>query len=77
MCVATLGVVIGRDGDWAVVEIGERSRCVSAALFPETEIGDYVVISALTIVDRLNEPPIDDTDGGETFAGAEDATARV
>ena len=56
MCVATLGVVVSRIGDGAIVEVGEQTRWVSATLFPETATGDYVLIAALTIVDRLDRP---------------------
>ena len=51
-------------GDGAIVQIGERTRWVSALIFPETEVGDYVVVSALTIVDRLRPGQDDDAVNG-------------
>ncbi len=54
MCVATLGVVVSRIGDGAIVEVGDETRWVSATLFPEASTGDYVLIAALSIVDRLD-----------------------
>jgi hydrogenase expression/formation protein HypC len=55
MCVAYPGRVLELTGDMAVVETQGRRRRASLVLVPETAIGDWVVVSAGTVL-RVVDP---------------------
>lgn len=44
MCLALPSLVVARDGDDAVVELGGVRKKVSAALVPQARVGDYVIV---------------------------------
>jgi hydrogenase expression/formation protein HypC len=44
MCLALPSLVVASDGDDAVVELGGIRKTVSAALVPEAQVGDYVIV---------------------------------
>jgi hydrogenase expression/formation protein HypC len=44
MCLALPSLVVAREGDDAVVELGGVRKTVSAALVPDARIGDYVIV---------------------------------
>lgn len=55
MCVAVPGQVIAVDEDGAEVVVSGRARRVSSLLVPDLRPGEYVLISAGMITDRLTE----------------------
>ncbi len=55
MCIAIPGKVISLGADGARVEVRGHIRPASTLFAPEVQVGDYVVISGGTIVDRLEE----------------------
>lgn len=44
MCLALPSLVVAREGDDALVELGGVRKTVSAALVPEARVGDYVIV---------------------------------
>lgn len=44
MCLALPSLVVAREGDDAVVELGGVRKTVSAALVPAARVGDYVIV---------------------------------
>lgn len=44
MCLALPSLVVAREGDDAVVELGGMRKSVSAALVPQARVGDYVIV---------------------------------
>lgn len=55
MCLTLPGRVVALDKQWASVEIGGRVRRALNMLFPELTVGDWVVVSAGTIL-RVLDP---------------------
>lgn len=55
MCVAYPGQVLEVTGDSALVETDRRQRRASLMLVPETVVGDWVVVSAGTVL-RILDP---------------------
>jgi hydrogenase expression/formation protein HypC len=55
MCIAYPGQVLEIDEDSAVVETDQRRRKASLLLVPEVAVGDWVVVSAGTVL-RILEP---------------------
>lgn len=55
MCVVYPGRVIEVAADGALVETDRRRRRASTLLMPETEVGDWVVVSAGAVI-RILEP---------------------
>ena len=53
MCVSYPGRVLAIDGDAAVVEIDQQQRRASLLLMPEVSVGDWVVVAAGTVIERL------------------------
>lgn len=54
MCLEFPGRVVSRDGDAAVVDTEGRLRRASALLIPDIEVGDWVLVTAGTVVSRLD-----------------------
>ena len=44
MCLALPSLVVAREADDAVVELGGVRKTVSAALVPQARVGDYVIV---------------------------------
>jgi len=55
MCIAYPGRVIEIDSSGALVETERRRRRASLLLVPETTVGDWVVVSAGTVL-RILDP---------------------
>jgi hydrogenase assembly chaperone HypC/HupF len=55
MCVAFPGRVVAFDHDGAIVDTEGRQRRASTVLLPRVAIGDWVVVSAGTILERIDE----------------------
>jgi hydrogenase expression/formation protein HypC len=55
MCIAYPGRVIEVDSSGALVETEQRRRRASLLLVPETAVGDWVVVSAGTVL-RILDP---------------------
>jgi hydrogenase maturation factor len=53
MCFAMTGEVLSVDASGALVQLGDRTRWVSTTLVPEIAPGDLVLVSALSVVQRL------------------------
>jgi hydrogenase assembly chaperone HypC/HupF len=69
MCLASTGRIISLEPGGAVVEVDGRLRWASTSLLPDVRVGEWVLISALTILDRL--------DSDEEFALQDGATAML
>ncbi len=54
MCVTLPGRVLAVDDDGATVDLDGRRRRASTLLLPEISPGDWVIVAAGTIVDRLD-----------------------
>jgi hydrogenase expression/formation protein HypC len=54
MCIAYPGQVLEIDNGMALVETDQRRRRASLLLVPETAVGDWVVVSAGTILRVLD-----------------------
>ncbi len=54
MCIALPGRVLAVDADGATVDLDGRRRRASTLLLPEVSPGDWVVVAAGTIVERLD-----------------------
>ncbi len=54
MCIALPGRVLAVDADGATVDLDGRRRRASTLLLPDISAGDWVVVAAGTIVDRLD-----------------------
>jgi hydrogenase expression/formation protein HypC len=56
MCIAVPGKITSIDDmDMATVEFGGTSRIASIDLVPDVRIGDYVLVHAGFIINRLDE----------------------
>ena len=55
MCIAYPGQVLEIDNGMALVETDQRRRRASLLLVPETAVGDWVVVSAGTVL-RVLDP---------------------
>jgi len=78
MCLSIPGRIIAINGDRAVIDYQGERREASTALLPDVKIGDFVVVSARMIMQRVPEEEAkkilalwDETDGlgGETRGG--------
>jgi hydrogenase expression/formation protein HypC len=54
MCVTYPGQVLEVAGDMAVVDIDHRRRRASLLLVPEVAVGDWVIVSAGTVLDIVD-----------------------
>jgi hydrogenase assembly chaperone HypC/HupF len=55
MCLDFPGRVVERDGDSCLVESGGRKRRASTLLVPDVAVGDWVYVTAGTVVERLDD----------------------
>ncbi|MEP7379998.1 MAG: HypC/HybG/HupF family hydrogenase formation chaperone [Chloroflexota bacterium] len=55
MCLDFPGRVVERDADSCVVESAGRKRRASTLLEPDVAVGDWVYVTAGTVVERLDE----------------------
>ena len=54
MCLEFPGVVVRRDGDSALIDTEGRLRSASSLLFPDLAAGEWVLVAAGTVIDRLD-----------------------
>ncbi len=54
MCVTYPGEVLEINAGMALVEIDHRRQRASLALVPEVAVGDWVIVSAGTVLDVMN-----------------------
>jgi hydrogenase assembly chaperone HypC/HupF len=54
MCLDFPGLVVARDGETALVDTEGRQRRASVLLFPDLEVGEWVVVSTGLVVGRLD-----------------------
>lgn len=54
MCLDFPGVVVARDGETALVDTEGRQRRASVLLFPDLEVGEWVLVSTGLVIGRLN-----------------------
>lgn len=55
MCMTIPGRVVAVDADGAIVETSARVRRASTLLHPEVVVGEWVIVAAGTIVERLDD----------------------
>ena len=56
MCIAVPGKITSIDDlDMATIDFGGTSRVASIDLVPDVEVGDYVLVHAGFIINRLDE----------------------
>ena len=55
MCLDFPGRVVERNGDVCTVDCDGRLRRASTLLYPELAVGDWVYVTAGTVVERLDE----------------------
>jgi hydrogenase assembly chaperone HypC/HupF len=55
VCVTMPGRVVAVDADGATVETAGRVRRASTLLHPEVEVGEWVVVAAGTVIERLDD----------------------
>jgi hydrogenase expression/formation protein HypC len=60
MCISYPGRVIDLDGSIALVATDGRIRRATTLAMPEVGVGDWVVVAAGAIVDRLDEADADE-----------------
>ncbi len=74
MCLAIPALLVEkREPDQALVELGGIRKCVSIALVPEAEIGDYVIVHVGHAIGLLD--PEEGQKNLELFAQLQTATA--
>jgi hydrogenase assembly chaperone HypC/HupF len=54
MCLEFPARVVGRDGDVVTVDVDGRRRRALALLFPDLELGDWVLVAAGTVIEQLD-----------------------
>lgn len=73
MCITYPGLVLGRDGSTAVVEMTGRARRASTLLVPDIAVGDWVMVGVGAILRRLD--PAEAIDLVHVLDAARTATA--
>jgi hydrogenase maturation factor len=53
VCLTASGRIVSLEAEGAIVAVGERRQWGSTALIPDLKVGDYVLISGVTVLDRL------------------------
>ncbi len=53
MCLAIPGKVIKVEGDQATLDYGDEQRVVGAQFVPDLEVGEYVLVQAKMIVQKV------------------------
>jgi hydrogenase assembly chaperone HypC/HupF len=56
MCLTAPARVISVDADGATVLFGGHERRASTLVVPEVSVGDWVVVAAGTILERIDQP---------------------
>jgi hydrogenase assembly chaperone HypC/HupF len=56
MCLTTPARVLAVDADGATVLLGGRERRASTLVVPEVTVGDWVIVAAGTILERIDQP---------------------
>lgn len=54
MCLELPAQVVGRDGDVVMIDVDGRRRRAIGLLFPDLELGDWVLVAAGTVIERLD-----------------------
>jgi hydrogenase assembly chaperone HypC/HupF len=55
MCLEAPGLIISCDDDYAVIESKGRRRRATTLLYPDLRAGEWVLVSAGTVISRLDE----------------------
>jgi hydrogenase assembly chaperone HypC/HupF len=71
MCLGFPGRVVALDAEGAVVETDGRRRHASTLIVPDVAVGDWVLVGAGTVLDRI-EPD----DATQIIKAIDDAIAR-
>lgn len=61
MCLAVPVKVLKIDGQKALVELGGLARQANIMLVPDTKVGDYVLLHAGFVIQRLDEKEAEET----------------
>lgn len=61
MCLAIPTLLVQKDGDEGVVEIGGVRRKISLALVPEAKVGDYVILHVGYAIQVMDEEEAEET----------------
>ena len=61
MCLAVPVKVLRVDGQKAVVELGGLAREANISLVPDTQVGDYVLLHAGFVIQKLGEEEAEET----------------
>ncbi len=77
MCISFPGRVLAVDGDGATVDLDGHRRRASTLLLPDVAPGDWVVVAAGTIVDRLDPHDAQDIRSLLLEARAQDEADRA
>ena len=56
MCLTAPARVLAVDGEGATVLLDGRERRASTLVVPEVTVGDWVIVGAGTILERIDEP---------------------
>lgn len=55
MCLAIPGKVIGINGSAVVISYGDEQREADASLIDDLKVGDYVIVRAGFVLDKVDE----------------------
>ena len=61
MCIGVPGKIIELEEEWAVVDLGGLKRKVGTQLTENLELGDYVLIHAGYIIEKIDEQEAQET----------------
>lgn len=61
MCLAIPTLLVEKEGDEGVVEIGGVRRKISLALVPEAKVGDYVILHVGFAIQVMDEEEAEET----------------
>ena len=61
MCIGVPGKIIELEEEWAVVDLGGLKRKVGTQLTENLELGDYVLIHAGYIIEKIDEQETQET----------------
>lgn len=56
MCLTAPARVLSLDAEGATVLLGGRERRASTLVVPEVTVGDWVIVAAGTILERIDQP---------------------
>ena len=79
MCLAVPVKVLQIDGQKALVELGGLAREASLMLVPDTQVGDYVLLHAGFVIQKLDEREAEETLRlfAEIAEGMEDSSSTI